>query len=76
MAIAWFDTPDPLVWWHVALVALAFSIASFVIGIFGLAGGVIYVPALLMLPGMEPVTAVSTMFLACFPMSVRGWGFR
>lgn len=52
MGFSFFDTPDPLVWWHVLLVAIAIAVASFVIGVFGVAGGVVYVPALLMLPGV------------------------
>jgi len=67
---AFFDFPDPFIWWQVACVAVAFFLASFIIGLFGVAGGVVYVPALLMLPGMKAVTAVSTVFVAGCPMSL------
>ncbi|CAE8740207.1 unnamed protein product, partial [Polarella glacialis] len=67
--VTWFAIPSPFVWWQVALAVVAYAFASFVVGLFGIAGGVIYAPALLMLPGVSPAAAVSTVFVSSWPMS-------
>lgn len=68
--VAIFEIPDPVVPWHIVLVVLSFGIASFIIGVFNIAGGVLYVPTLLLLPGVTPIQAVGTVFVSSLPMSV------
>lgn len=69
MAVTFFEAPDPFVWWQVALAGVGFFLASFIIGLFNVAGGVLFVPIMLMLPGVEPVVAVGTVFASSLPMS-------
>eukprot|EP00929_Paragymnodinium_shiwhaense_P060646 TRINITY_DN30286_c0_g1_i1.p1 TRINITY_DN30286_c0_g1~~TRINITY_DN30286_c0_g1_i1.p1 ORF type:complete len:389 (-),score=105.12 TRINITY_DN30286_c0_g1_i1:153-1319(-) len=68
--VLFFEIADPIVWWHFVLVGLAFACASFIIGLFGLGGGVVYVPALLQVPGISATSAVSTVMMSTMPMSV------
>lgn len=70
MTITFFAIPNPWVLWQVALVVAAFGVAGFIIGLFNVAGGVLMVPSLLFLPGVTPVQAVSTTFVAALPMSL------
>ncbi|CAE7837549.1 unnamed protein product [Symbiodinium sp. CCMP2592] len=62
--ITFFAYPSPLVWWHLVLNQLARAFGAFIIGCFGMGGGVIYVPALLLLPGVNSSVAVPTSFFA------------
>lgn len=68
--VTFFEIPDPLVPWHILLVVLSYGIASFIIGLFNIAGGVLYVPTLLMLPGVTPIQAVGTVFVSSIPLSL------
>ena len=63
--ITFFSVPDPVVWWQVALVLLGHAVGSFSIGCVGV-GGVVYVPLLLLLPGMDSQTAVGCAFFSVF----------
>jgi len=66
---SFFEYPDPFVWWHVTLYLVAVTWGATIIGIFGIGGGAIFVPALLLLPGVTPTVAVGTVLLGCAPMS-------
>lgn len=70
MAITFFAIPEPLVVWHIAAICGVYFLAGFLIGVFNLAGGVLMVPSLMMLPGVTPVSAVGTVFISCCPMSI------
>mmetsp|Transcript_65921 Transcript_65921/g.137647 ORF Transcript_65921/g.137647 Transcript_65921/m.137647 type:complete len:355 (-) Transcript_65921:773-1837(-) len=67
MAVTWFEHPDPLVWWHIVLYLVAIAWGSFVIGVFGVGGSAIFVPLILLLPGMDSKIAVGTIFLGVMP---------
>lgn len=51
------------------MAGVAFAAGAFIIGLFSMGGGVMFVPALLLLPGVTVPTAVSTVFVACIPMT-------
>lgn len=69
MSITFFEFPDPILWWHVVFVGSVFWLGSMIIGLFGVAGGVLFVPALLQLPGAEPSFAVGTQFVSSIAMA-------
>lgn len=64
------EYPDPLVWWHLVLFLLAISWGAFVIGVFAVGGGAIFMPAMLLLPKMTPKIGLGTMYLATCPMAI------
>ena len=73
ITFTWFaPTAAPLVWWHVAGWYSAVAWGAFILGLFGVGGGVVFVPVLLMLPGLTPSVAVPTMYIgASFMASAR-----
>eukprot|EP01062_Namystynia_karyoxenos_P055484 TRINITY_DN4634_c0_g1_i1.p1 TRINITY_DN4634_c0_g1~~TRINITY_DN4634_c0_g1_i1.p1 ORF type:complete len:457 (+),score=82.72 TRINITY_DN4634_c0_g1_i1:117-1373(+) len=60
------EYPDPLVWWQLALSLLGCFGGAFAMGAVGL-GGVIWVPMLLLLPGLPADVAIGTVFVGAVP---------
>lgn len=69
MAFTFMEMPSPIVWWQLVLYLVAASWGAFIIGCFGVGGGAVFVPALLLLPGVRPADAVATVFLFALPMN-------
>mmetsp|Transcript_56071 Transcript_56071/g.119373 ORF Transcript_56071/g.119373 Transcript_56071/m.119373 type:complete len:379 (-) Transcript_56071:706-1842(-) len=67
--ITFFEYPDPMVWWQVTLYLMAAAWGGFIVGCFGVGGGAIYAPLMLMLPGMEAQVAVGTVMVGVLPSS-------
>lgn len=67
---SFFEYPNPFIWWQVLLYLVAVAWGSFIIGCFGVGGGAIFVPCMLMLPGMNPKLAVGTVFVGVAPSSL------
>jgi hypothetical protein len=70
MTATFLAIPNPVVPWHLVAVVAVYAAAAFIIGLFNLAGGVLFTPALLMLPGVTPVAAIGTVFISTAPMSL------
>eukprot|EP00437_Effrenium_voratum_P002112 CAMPEP_0181429472 /NCGR_PEP_ID=MMETSP1110-20121109/17218_1 /TAXON_ID=174948 /ORGANISM="Symbiodinium sp., Strain CCMP421" /LENGTH=324 /DNA_ID=CAMNT_0023552743 /DNA_START=57 /DNA_END=1031 /DNA_ORIENTATION=+ len=67
-----FAYPDPFIWWQVLLYQVVVALGSFIIGCFGLGGGLLFLPAMLLLPSFEPLVAVPTVFvMACVANTAR-----
>ncbi|CAK0827655.1 unnamed protein product [Prorocentrum cordatum] len=71
--VFWLEYPDPLVWWQLAAVCAAWAWGAFIIGCFGVGGGVIFVPAMLFLPGVEAPLAVGTTFCSVLLLNAARW---
>eukprot|EP00746_Dinoflagellata_sp_MGD_P155513 gnl/MRDRNA2_/MRDRNA2_85420_c0_seq1.p1 gnl/MRDRNA2_/MRDRNA2_85420_c0~~gnl/MRDRNA2_/MRDRNA2_85420_c0_seq1.p1 ORF type:complete len:400 (+),score=75.63 gnl/MRDRNA2_/MRDRNA2_85420_c0_seq1:51-1202(+) len=69
MAVTFFEYPDPLVWWQVLLWYTAIAWGAFILGVFSIGGGAIFVPSLLLLPGMTPAVAIGTCYAGAVPMT-------
>merc|ERR1711865_548017 len=67
--LVFWEYPDPVVWWHLILWGCVVAFGSFCIGATG-AGGIISVPATLLLPGMTGPAAIGTSQLGFFPLAV------
>jgi len=67
--LVFWEYPDPVVWWHLILWGCVVAFGSFCIGATG-AGGIISVPATLLLPGMTGPVAIGTSQLGFFPLAV------
>eukprot|EP00756_Hemistasia_phaeocysticola_P024594 Hpha_TRINITY_DN15957_c1_g2::TRINITY_DN15957_c1_g2_i1::g.73190::m.73190 len=67
--ITYLEYPDPLVWWQLAPALVGMLAGGFAIGSVGL-GGVIWVPILLLLPGIEAPLAVGTVFVGSVPAAL------
>lgn len=70
MAFTFMEMPSPIIWWQLVLYLVVVSWGAFIIGCFGVGGGAVFVPALLLLPGVRPADAVATVFLFSFPMTL------
>jgi uncharacterized membrane protein YfcA len=68
MGVTFFEYPDPLIWWHLVLFYVAVAWGSFIIGVFGVGGGAVFVPVLSLLPGFTPQIAIGTVFAGAVPM--------
>eukprot|EP00928_Gymnodinium_smaydae_P084404 TRINITY_DN67686_c0_g1_i1.p1 TRINITY_DN67686_c0_g1~~TRINITY_DN67686_c0_g1_i1.p1 ORF type:complete len:298 (+),score=42.63 TRINITY_DN67686_c0_g1_i1:54-947(+) len=63
-SLSWFAFPSPFIWWQMLLYLCAYAWGSWVIGAFGVGGGVIDVPLMLLLPSISPELAVGTCFVS------------
>eukprot|EP00930_Biecheleria_cincta_P003229 TRINITY_DN104163_c0_g1_i1.p1 TRINITY_DN104163_c0_g1~~TRINITY_DN104163_c0_g1_i1.p1 ORF type:complete len:411 (-),score=74.75 TRINITY_DN104163_c0_g1_i1:115-1347(-) len=70
MAFTFMEMPNPIIWWQLVLYLAAVGWGAFIIGCFGVGGGAVFVPTLLLLPGVRPADAVATVFLFCLPMTL------
>lgn len=70
MAVTFFAYPDPHVWWHLTLYLAVVSWGSFIIGVFSIGGGALFLPALLFLPGMTVPVAMGVVYLGTLPMAL------
>ncbi len=68
------DRPEEhtLLLWEFVEAGLLGILAGFVAGLFGVGGGVVFVPTGVLLAGLEQVTAQGSSFTAILPTSLRG----
>eukprot|EP00405_Crypthecodinium_cohnii_P042109 CAMPEP_0206559724 /NCGR_PEP_ID=MMETSP0325_2-20121206/20570_1 /ASSEMBLY_ACC=CAM_ASM_000347 /TAXON_ID=2866 /ORGANISM="Crypthecodinium cohnii, Strain Seligo" /LENGTH=544 /DNA_ID=CAMNT_0054061291 /DNA_START=78 /DNA_END=1713 /DNA_ORIENTATION=- len=67
--VTFFAYPDPFIWWQVALYLVAVAWGALVIGCFGVGGGAVYAPLMLLLPGMNPQVVIGSIFCGVTPSS-------
>jgi len=66
--VTWFAYPEEIVWWQMVLYYVGVAFGGFIIGCFGVGGGAVFMPLLLLLPGVTPAVAAGTVFCGSVPL--------
>lgn len=68
--ITFFAFPTEIIWWQLPAYSVAAASGALIVGCFGIGGGAVFTPLLLMLPGITPTVAAGSVFVGLLPVSV------